>query len=105
MLYSIVSKNISVPDEIMHHILRAVVSGRKKESEVKEKRGKEREMSLIKFHEPVKSLFDLSKPEGCPVIRSAFMIQMYHLMIDIMMSRAHPGGTTAHGISVSCRRK
>lgn len=104
MLYSFVSKGITAPDEIMHHILKTVVSGQKKECEVKEKRRKEREMSLIKFHEPVKN-FDLSKPERCPVVRSAFMIQMYNAMMDIMTSEAHTAGKIAHSVPVCTRKK
>lgn len=109
VLYSfatIASKGLAAPDDFMHHILRAMLSGHKgqhteESTALKQKQKKEREMSLIRLHEPVKEIFDLSKPEGCPVIRSAFMIQMYRIMMDIMTSRTQSSDNLVHGIVAS----
>lgn len=100
------SRGLAAPDDFMHHILRTMLSGHKghhtgESSASKQKEKKEREMSLIRLHEPVKEVFDLSKPEGCPVIRSAFMIQMYRIMMDIMMSRTQSSDNVVHGIMAS----
>jgi len=109
VLYSfatIASKGLAAPDDFMHHILRAMVSGHKAHHDQnmtasKRKERKEREMSLIKLHEPVKDIFDMSRPEGCPVVRSRFMLDMYRIMIGIMMSRAHTSNTAVEGLLAS----
>ncbi|KAF8853456.1 hypothetical protein BDZ45DRAFT_78031 [Acephala macrosclerotiorum] len=109
VLYSfatIASKGLAAPDDFMHHILRAMLSGHKtqhtEESTVsKQKQKKEREMSLIRLHEPVKDIFEMSRPEGCPVIRSAFMAQVYRIMMDIMMSRTQSSDKLVHSIVAS----
>lgn len=99
---TIASHGWAPPDDFMQHVLRAVLSHptrkRKDSRDLKETKRNEREMSLIKFHEPVKDIFDLSKPEGCPVLRSAFMVHMYHILIDIMMSNGHASEKNIPGL-------
>jgi hypothetical protein len=88
-------------NDFMQHIIRAVLSHpTKRGKESKQKKKREREMSLIKFHEPVKDIFDLSKPEGCPVIRSTFMMQMHRILIDIMMSKGHTSDRAVHDLLI-----
>ncbi|KUJ17547.1 uncharacterized protein LY89DRAFT_56547 [Mollisia scopiformis] len=103
----LLARGLAAPDEVMRILLRTMVSGHAahETKEQREKKRKEREMSLIKFHEPVGDSFDMSRPEGCPVIRSAFMVQMYRILVDIMMSRTQTSDKAVHGLFVSNSRK
>lgn len=99
--FATVSSGSATPDDFMHHILRVVLSHpiQRGKDAAKSKRD-EREMDLIKFHEPVKDSFDMSKPEGCPALRSAFLVQMYRVMMDILMSKGHTSDNALHGLMV-----
>ncbi|CZR56521.1 uncharacterized protein PAC_06410 [Phialocephala subalpina] len=109
VLYSfatMASRGLAAPDDFMHHILRAMMTGHKghRSEELttsKRKEKEQRKMSLIRLHEPVKDIFDLSRPERCPVVRSAFVVQMYRIMMGIVMSRTQTSDKLVHGMVAS----
>jgi hypothetical protein len=96
-----IASNGLATDDFMQHVIRAVLSHPTRKGKGVKETNRQREMGVTKFHEPVKDIFDLSKPEGCPVIRSAFMMQMYRILIDIMMSKGHSSDKEVHDLLIA----
>lgn len=64
------------------------------EEERKKKSATERETQLIRLHEPIKAVFDLSKPERCPVVKGMLVVDMYTVLLRAMMSENGHGSAT-----------